>query len=78
MMISTERMVQAAEANVRRECDAGIARIRAELQAEGEDLCVVCDEPIEAARKAALPSAERCISCQIDHERQTKREHLSV
>jgi RNA polymerase-binding transcription factor DksA len=47
----TDRMIEAAEANVERERDCEIARIRAELEAEGEDFCIDCDEPIGEARK---------------------------
>ncbi|MDE1917652.1 MAG: TraR/DksA C4-type zinc finger protein [Sphingomonadales bacterium] len=65
----TEQMIEAAEAMVARERDCSIALIQAELAAEGEDVCVECDEPISAARKAALPSAERCIDCQKHYER---------
>lgn len=65
----TDRMIEAAEASVERERDCEIARIRAELEAEGEDFCIDCDEPIGEARKAALPSAERCIDCQTKYER---------
>lgn len=65
----TERMIEAAEASVARECDQEIARIRAGLAEEGEVVCVDCDEPIGAARKAALPSADRCIDCQQAYER---------
>jgi phage/conjugal plasmid C-4 type zinc finger TraR family protein len=65
----TDRMIEAAEANVSRECESAIARIRAHLAEEGEDVCIDCDEPIGAARKAALPSAERCIDCQNLFER---------
>ena len=68
----TNRMIEAAEANVGRERDNQIARIRAGLAAEGEDICVECDEPIGAARKAALPSAERCIDCQTAYERKMR------
>lgn len=32
-------------------------------------LCAVCDEPIPAARLAALPGVETCIDCQIELER---------
>lgn len=65
----TERMIEAAEEMVERECATSIALIRAGLAEEGEDVCVECDEPISAARKAALPSAERCIDCQKLYER---------
>jgi RNA polymerase-binding transcription factor DksA len=69
-----ERQIERAEANVRREAERSIARIREELAEEGEDFCVVCDEPIEAARKAVLPSADRCVECQAHHELRRKRE----
>ena len=32
-------------------------------------LCAVCDEPIPAARRAALPGVETCIDCQRELER---------
>lgn len=67
-----ERMMEAAEANVRRECDNRVAAIRASLREEGEDVCVVCDEPIGAARLAVLPSAERCFDCQCKYEREVR------
>lgn len=56
-------MIEAAAEMVDRERDDEIARIQAELAEEGEDICIDCDDPIEPARKAALPSAERCIHC---------------
>lgn len=65
-------MIEAAEAMVERERDDEIARIQAELAEEGEDICVECDELIEPARKAALPSAERCIHCQAEYERKSR------
>lgn len=65
-------MIEAAEALVQRETDLGIARIRAALAEEGEEACIDCDAPIGAARKAALPSAERCIDCQIIRERNVR------
>lgn len=68
-----ERQIEAAEAMVAREADSQVERIRAGLAEEGEDICVDCDEPIGTARKAALPSADRCIDCQIIHER-TRRD----
>lgn len=68
----TERMIEAAEASVRRECDDAVARIRADLRVEGEDFCMDCDDPISPERKAAMPSAERCIDCQQVHERKMR------
>jgi phage/conjugal plasmid C-4 type zinc finger TraR family protein len=67
-----ERQLEAAQAMVVREAATQVERIRAGLAEEGEDVCVDCDEPIGAARKAALPSAERCIDCQIIHERKPR------
>ena len=55
----SDRMIEAVEAMVEQEREEEIARIRAGLAEEGEDFCIDCDAPIGAARKAALPSAER-------------------
>lgn len=69
----TEREIEAAQAVVDKErCDA-IARIRGALTGEGEDDCVDCDAPIGAARKTAMPSAERCIGCQTSFEKRGSR-----
>lgn len=68
-MESTERQIEAAEAMVERERDDAIARIRAELVLKGDEFCIGCGEPIEPARRAALPSAMRCIQCQRAYER---------
>ena len=68
-MRTGEREIEAAEAAVELEREAGIARMRAALQSEGEDDCIGCGEPISAARKEALPSAVRCIVCQGKYER---------
>lgn len=63
------RQIEAAEAMVALEAEEQVARIRAGLAGPGEADCIACDEPIGAARKAALPSAERCIDCQSAYER---------
>ena len=73
-MYVSEREIEAAEASVQLERDTAIARIQNDLASEGEDVCVDCDDPIGAARKAALPSAERCISCQAAHEKAERRD----
>ncbi len=65
----TERQIEAAEAMVSLERDDAIARIRAELTADGTDECIACGEPIPAARRRAMPSAERCITCQSTFEK---------
>jgi phage/conjugal plasmid C-4 type zinc finger TraR family protein len=33
------------------------------------DFCVDCHEEIEAQRLKALPTAQRCVYCQNEHER---------
>ena len=70
-MESTERQIEAAEAMVARERDQAVARIREGLCLKGDEFCIGCGEPIEPARRAALPSALRCIECQRAHERKT-------
>ncbi len=42
----------------------GVRRVTAALAAEGEAECIGCGDEIEPARRAALPSARRCIICQ--------------
>ncbi|MDE2595970.1 MAG: TraR/DksA C4-type zinc finger protein [Sphingomonadales bacterium] len=66
----SERQIEAGEAVVSLERDTAIARIRAALEGAGEDRCIVCDEPINPARRAAIPSAERCIGCQTQFEKE--------
>ena len=72
-MHAGERQIEAAEASVALERDTAIARIRGGLAEEGEDVCISCDGPIGAARKAALPSACRCFDCQAEHEKRGHR-----
>ncbi|MEA3264176.1 MAG: TraR/DksA C4-type zinc finger protein [Pseudomonadota bacterium] len=64
-----EREIEAGEQAEAGERAAAIARIRAGLHGEGSDECVDCGCGIPAARRAALPSAERCVTCQSRHER---------
>jgi RNA polymerase-binding transcription factor DksA len=35
--------------------------------------CCVCGESIESERRRAMPYAVRCIDCQMDYERGTRR-----
>ena len=37
------------------------------------DYCTVCGELIEAQRLKAVPTAERCIDCESDHERMNRQ-----
>lgn len=64
-----EREIEAGAQAEAGERDAAIARIRAGLHGEGSDECVECGDEIPAARRQALPSAERCIACQSRLER---------
>lgn len=64
---------QAAQAEAR-EREAGIERARrAETEPprerDGVRYCLGCDDPIDARRLAARPSAVRCLYCQQDEER---------
>lgn len=69
-MQTTERHLEAAEAFDAGERDRTVARIRQSLDEAGEVDCVDCGEPIDIARRMALPSARRCITCQEARERQ--------
>ncbi len=59
-----ERGLERAEAFEQLSKDAAVARIRNNLVGLGEEFCLSCGERIEEARRAALPSAKRCIDCQ--------------
>jgi len=51
----------------------GVALVQARLQGKGAEFCIDCDEEIPAKRRAAAPWAERCISCQDDHDKREAR-----
>lgn len=51
----------------------GIARAAEALAAEGADICIGCGDEIEPSRRAALPSACRCIDCQTRVERRDRQ-----
>jgi phage/conjugal plasmid C-4 type zinc finger TraR family protein len=53
----------------------GVAMVRERLQGQGAEFCIDCDEEIPAKRRAAAPWAERCISCQDDHDKREARRH---
>lgn len=54
--------------------DAGIARAAEALAAAGSPGCTDCGDDIGAARRAALPSARRCISCQDAAEQRARQQ----
>ena len=51
----------------------GVAMVRERLQGQGAEFCIDCCEAIPANRRAAAPWAERCISCQDDHDKREAR-----
>jgi len=53
----------------------GVALVQARLQGQGAEFCIDCDEEIPAKRRAAAPWAERCISCQDDHDKREACRH---
>ena len=52
---------------------SSVAAVREKLQGQGAEFCIDCDEEIPAKRRAAAPWAERCISCQDDHDKREAR-----
>ena len=62
------RAFELAAQRADQERDAGVARSIAELGTKGALACVDCGEPISAERRAAMPSACRCIDCQSQRE----------
>ncbi|WP_034157911.1 TraR/DksA C4-type zinc finger protein [Sphingomonas sp. ERG5] len=71
-MQSEERSIESSEQVGAAMRDSLIAGIRAGLAAHGRGECLSCGEEIEAARRAALPSAVRCVRCQDLFERRGK------
>lgn len=65
----TERHIESSAAMVEAEQAQAIARIHAELDQPGEADCIDCGQAIPAKRRAALPSARRCIACQTTSEK---------
>lgn len=53
-----------AAAQTQLSSDAAVAAIRARIDAPGSMDCASCGEAIPLARRQALPSARRCVSCQ--------------
>lgn len=50
------------------ERDAGVARASAALASQGLAECEDCGDDIPEARRAALPSVRRCVTCQTAKE----------
>ena len=58
-----------AQALEQRERDDCIARATGRTKGPGAEHCAVCGEPIDEARRKAMPSATRCVDCQESRER---------
>lgn len=65
-------IVDEAALAIERTRQIGIQRAAAALREEGTAECIGCGEEIEPARRAALPSARRCIDCQSRVERRDR------
>lgn len=48
---------------------AALDQVAAALAGPGSPDCLDCEDPIEADRRAANPSARRCLACQEARER---------
>lgn len=73
MYLAGERAIERAEAMVTAERDKAIADIRAQLAEPGADACQDCSDEIPKERRAAMPSARRCATCETRRERAAKR-----
>lgn len=71
-MFDSERALETSELVAAQQQEAAIAQIRATLTSAGADDCLECGKPIGEARRAALPSAIRCVGCQAVIERRGK------
>lgn len=54
--------------------DHSLQRAHDQVSGTGQADCVGCDAPISPERRAALPSATRCIPCQQNFERRKGRQ----
>lgn len=68
-METSERQREAAQRAEEDMRDRAIGRIRNAMCQKGDEFCVDCGNPIGAKRRAAMPSAIRCISCQTSLEK---------
>jgi len=71
-VFDSERALETSTALAEQLNEAAIARIRAGLEGDGAEDCVECGGPIGEERRAALPSAIRCVGCQARVERRGK------
>jgi phage/conjugal plasmid C-4 type zinc finger TraR family protein len=72
-VIAAVDIVDEAAAVIERARIAGIARAASALAGSGAASCIGCGDEIEPSRRAALPSARRCITCQSRVERRARQ-----
>lgn len=63
-----ERHIEQAQAFDAEQRDRMVHRVRSALRGEGSEECEDCGRHIGARRRAAMPSARRCIACQTKFE----------
>lgn len=68
-MSATDFMIEQAELRVAQERDLKLGAVSTLVAGTGSDACEDCGEEIPPERRAAAPFARRCISCQLDFER---------
>jgi len=71
-MQGSERLLERNEAFERARAEQAVERIRSNLKGIGVEFCEDCEEPVGEARRKAMPSATRCISCQSVVERRRR------
>lgn len=71
-MMSDERGLLRAEDFQRQQDELRIGKIRSSLVLRGDEFCQDCGEEIGAKRRAAMPSATRCVDCEYQQERKRR------
>lgn len=71
-----EREIETSAAMVDLELEEAVARARAGLATAPSDDCVDCGDHIDARRRAAMPTARRCVRCQSLRDLADKRGSL--
>ncbi len=72
-MKASDAMIELAEERVRRETEAGVAKIRIALAGVSGRLVRDCGEPIPEARRQAVPHTTQCADCAFRHESRLRR-----
>ncbi|MBD8554903.1 TraR/DksA family transcriptional regulator [Rhizobium sp. CFBP 8762] len=70
--MSSDDQIAAAEAHIARAAALKIEAAHRAVSSIGYRWCCDCGVEISIERRAALPSARRCIDCQERHERKKR------